>query len=59
MEFVVILRVYIICISSVSFRNCISGVIVSVLALIVVDRGFWAPIGSNQRLWNLYLLLLR
>jgi hypothetical protein len=43
MEFVVILRVYIICISSISLRNHISGVMVSVLALSVVDLWVLSP----------------
>ena len=35
--------------------NRIGGVMISVLASSAVDRGF----GSNQRLWNWYLLFLR
>jgi hypothetical protein len=38
-----------------NFLNRMSGVMVSALALIAVDCGF----GSNQRLSNWYLLLLR
>ena len=39
-----------------SFKNCISVVMVSDLALSVVDHGFEPQ--SNQRLQNWYLLLL-
>ena len=40
-------------------RNYIGDVMVSVLASNAIDRGFEPPIGSNQRLLNWYLLLLR